>query len=85
MTALTQSLFSSRFSILVFADRMLTSYLVSLKQNIFKDFYSDLAGTLVRKLPVAFNKFNNNSTKQYYMNIGKSCHNLSLPFFLLVF
>ena len=30
--------------------------------NIFKDFYSDLAGTLVRKLPVALNKFNNNST-----------------------
>ena len=28
--------------------------------NTFKDFYSDLAGTLVRKLPVALNKFNNN-------------------------
>ena len=31
--------------------------------NTFKDFYSDLAGNLVRKLPVAINKFNNNSTK----------------------
>ena len=31
--------------------------------NIFKDFYSDLAGNLVRKLPVALNKCNNNSTK----------------------
>ena len=36
--------------------------------NIFKDFYSDLAVTLVRKLPVALTKFNNNSTKQHYMN-----------------
>ena len=25
--------------------------------NIFKDFYSDLAGKLVRKLPVALSKF----------------------------
>ena len=33
--------------------------------NIFKNFYFDLAGRLVRKLPVALNKFNNNSTKQY--------------------
>ena len=31
--------------------------------NIFKDFYSDLAGTLIKKLPVAHNKFNNNLTK----------------------
>ena len=46
--------------------------------NIFKDFYSDLAGTLEGKLPVALNTFNNNSTKQYYMNIEKSCHNLKL-------
>ena len=46
--------------------------------NIFKDFYSDLAGSLVRKLPNAFNKFNNNSPKQYYMNIEKSCHNFEL-------
>ena len=46
--------------------------------NIFKDFYSDLAGTLVRKLPVALNKFNNNLTKQYYMNIEKSRHNFEL-------
>ena len=42
--------------------------------NIFKDFYSDLAGNLVRKLPVALNKFNNNLTKQYYINIEKSYH-----------
>ena len=33
--------------------------------NIFKDFYSDLAGKLVRKLSVALNKFNINSMKQY--------------------
>ena len=33
--------------------------------NIFKDFYSDLAGTLLRKLRVVLNKFNNNSSKQY--------------------
>ena len=46
--------------------------------NIFKDFYSDLAGKLVRKLPVTLNKFNDNSTKQYYMNIEKSCHNFKL-------
>ena len=46
--------------------------------NVFQDFYSDLAGTLVRKLSVALNKFNNNSTKQYYMNIDKSCHNFEL-------
>ena len=46
--------------------------------NIFKDLYPDLAGTLVKKLPVALNKFNNNSTKQYYMNIEKSCHNFEL-------
>ena len=46
--------------------------------NIFKDFYSDLAGNLVRKLPVALNKFNNNSTKKYYMNIDKICHNFEL-------
>ena len=46
--------------------------------NIFKDFYSDLAGSLVRKLPNAFNKFNNNSAKQYYMNIEKSFHNFEL-------
>ena len=42
--------------------------------NIFKDFYSDLAEKLVRKLPVALSKFSNNSTKQYYMNIEKRCH-----------
>ena len=42
------------------------------KANIFKDFYSDLAGKLVRKLPVALTKFNNIS------NIEKSCHNFQL-------
>ena len=46
--------------------------------NIFKEFYSDLAGTLVRKLSVPINKFNNNSMKQYYLNIEKSCHNFEL-------
>ena len=39
---------------------------------IFKDFYSGLVGTLVKKLPVAPNKFNNNLTKQYHMNIKKN-------------
>ena len=48
------------------------------KANIFKDFYSDLAGTLVRKLSVLLNKFTSNSTKKYYMNIEKSCHNFEL-------
>ena len=42
------------------------------------DFYSDLAGKLVRNLPVALNKFFNNSTKQDYMNILKSRHNFEL-------
>ena len=46
--------------------------------NTLKDLYSDLAGNLVRKLPVAFNKFNNNLAKQYYMNIEKNCHNFEL-------
>ena len=45
---------------------------------IFKDFYYDLAGNLVRKLLVPFNTFNNNLMKQYYMNIEKSCHNFEL-------
>ena len=45
-------------------------------QIFFKDCYSDLAENLVRKLPVTLSKFNNNSTKQYHMNIEKSCHNL---------
>ena len=44
--------------------------------NTFKDFYCDLAGNLVRKLPVVLNKFNDNSTKQYYMNIEKNCYNV---------
>ena len=30
------------------------------------------------KLPAALNKFNNNSAKQHYMNIEKSCHNFEL-------
>ena len=47
-------------------------------QNIFEDFYSDLAGKLVRKLPVALTNLNNNLTKQYYMNIEKSCHKFKL-------
>ena len=38
--------------------------------NTFKDF--DLAGNLVRKLPVASNKFNKNLMKQYYKNIEKN-------------
>ena len=41
--------------------------------NIFKDFYSGKARDLVRKFPVALNKF-----KQYYMNIEKSCYNFEL-------
>ena len=46
--------------------------------NIFQDFFSDLAEKLVRKLPVALNRFNNNSTKQYYMNVLKNYHNFEL-------
>ena len=46
--------------------------------NIFDDFYSDLAGNLLRKLPVALNKFNNYSQKQYYMNIEKRCQKFEL-------
>ena len=46
------------------------------KTDIFKDFYSDIAGNLVIKFPVALNKFNNNSTKQYYINTEKSCRNI---------
>ena len=46
--------------------------------NTCRDFYSDLAGNLVRKLPVALNKFKNRSTKQNYMNMEKSCHNFEL-------
>ena len=47
-------------------------------ENIFKDFYSGLAGNLVRKLPVTINKFNNNLMKQYYMNIENTCHKFKL-------
>ena len=46
--------------------------------NIVKDFYSDLAGNLVRKLSAELNRFNNNSKKQYYLNIEKNCHNFKL-------
>ena len=42
----------------------------------FIAFYSDLAGNLVRKLPLANNKFNNSSTKEQCMNREKSCHNV---------
>ena len=38
--------------------------------NTFKDF--NLAGNLVRKLPVTPNKFNKNLMKQYYKNIEKN-------------
>ena len=47
-------------------------------KNSFKDFYSDLAGNLVRKYPVAFSKLYNNSMKQYYVNIKKNCPNFEL-------
>ena len=46
--------------------------------NTFKDFHSDLPENLLRKWPVALNKFNNNSTKQYYMNIDKNYHNFAI-------
>ena len=36
--------------------------------NNFKDFYSDLARNIVRKLPVALSKFNNNLMKQYQLH-----------------
>ena len=32
----------------------------------------------MRKLLVALKKFKNNSTKQYYTNIEKNCHNFEL-------
>ena len=38
----------------------------------------DLAGNLVRKFAVAINRFNNNSTKQCYMNVEKNYHNFEL-------
>ena len=46
--------------------------------NTFKDFYFDLSGNLARKLPVALDKFDNNSTKQYYINTEKNCNNFEL-------
>ena len=46
--------------------------------KIFLRILEDLAEKLVRKLPFALNKFNKNSTKQYYMNVQKSCHNFEL-------
>ena len=46
--------------------------------NIFKDFYSDLAGKIVGKFPITLKHVNNNSTKQYRMNIEKSSHSFKL-------
>ena len=37
--------------------------------NIFKKFYSELATNLANKLPIAPNKFNIHTTKDYYTNI----------------
>ena len=45
--------------------------------NTFKDFYSESARNLARKLPVARHKFND-STKQYYMDMEKHYHNFQL-------
>ena len=47
-------------------------------KNSFKNFYSDLAGNLVREYPVALSKLYNNSMKQYYINIKKNCPNFEL-------
>ena len=57
---------------------MMVLFNFNLQKNIFKDFCSDLAGNLVGKLPVTLNKFNNNLTKQYFINIEKSCHSFEL-------
>ena len=38
--------------------------------RIFKNFYENLAQSLVDKLPAAPNKFNNDTTKTYYDNLG---------------
>ena len=46
--------------------------------TIFRNFYSDLARKPGQKSRVVLNKFKNNSTKQYYMDIEKSCHNFEL-------
>lgn len=46
--------------------------------NICKDFYSELARNLLRKLSVGPKKFHSNSRKQYYMNIEVNYHNLEL-------
>ena len=46
--------------------------------NTFKDFYPDLADNVIRKLPDVFSNFNNNLTKQYYMNVEKNCRNFEL-------
>ena len=43
--------------------------------NIFKDFYSDL---VEKRCQLHLTNWNNNSTKQYYINIKKSCHNFKL-------
>ena len=46
--------------------------------NTFEDFSSELAGNLVKKFPVTPNKFNNDSTKQYYTNAKKNHLNFKL-------
>ena len=40
--------------------------------RIFKNFYENLAQSLVDKLPASPNKFNNETTKMYYDNLGIS-------------
>ena len=65
-------------SIIVLTNNRAIQFEPTKNANICKDFYSDLVGNLVRKLSVALDKFNNNSTKQYYMNIEKSCHDFKL-------
>ena len=49
-----------------------TQFVPENNANTFKDFHSELARNLVRKWPVVLYKFNNNSTKQYFMNIEKN-------------
>ena len=40
--------------------------------NIFKEFYSELAESLVNKLPDAPNKYNKSTTEKFYSNIKKT-------------
>ena len=40
--------------------------------NAFKNLSSELAGNVVKKLPVTPNKFNNDSTEQHYTNAEKT-------------